>query len=226
MIRVFVVSSSAVARAGLAALIEASPPLVLAGTASEVPADLSGPGLAFKAGGHPPDVLVVELEEDEMGAITEMDPGEAPPIVLLASDPPPSWVAEALRAGVQAVLPRSTSAAELAAAIEAAAAGLIVLHPDTAKGLLDEALLDEVPDRAAPRAAAGQIGSAAEPLTPRELQILGMLAQGLGNKQIAWQLKISEHTVKFHLASIFGKLGASTRTEAVTQGLRRGLIML
>ena len=157
-----------------------------------------------------------------MGAITEADFGRAPPIVLLASDPPPSWTAEALRAGVRVALPRSTSASELVAAIEAAAAGLIVLHPDAVKGLLDE-----VPDGAAPMAAGGRIElGAVEALTPRELQILGMLAQGLGNKQIAWQLKISEHTVKFHLASIFGKLGASTRTEAVTQGLRRGLIML
>ena len=53
-----------------------------------------------------------------------------------------------------------------------------------------------------------------------------MMADGLGNKEIAWQLQISEHTVKFHVSSIVGKLGASSRTEAVTHGLRRGLIMI
>jgi DNA-binding CsgD family transcriptional regulator len=53
-----------------------------------------------------------------------------------------------------------------------------------------------------------------------------MLVEGLSNKEIAWRMKISEHTVKFHVASIFSKLGVSTRTEAVTQGIRRGLIMM
>jgi len=65
-----------------------------------------------------------------------------------------------------------------------------------------------------------------EPLTAREHQVLGMLGAGLGNKEIASRLKISEHTAKFHVASILGKLGASSRTEAVAIGLRRGLILL
>ncbi|HKC74673.1 MAG TPA: response regulator transcription factor, partial [Chloroflexota bacterium] len=63
-------------------------------------------------------------------------------------------------------------------------------------------------------------------LTPREIEVLGMLAEGLGNKTIARRLGISEHTVKFHVGSIFAKLDASSRTEAVTLGARRGLIML
>jgi DNA-binding NarL/FixJ family response regulator len=65
-----------------------------------------------------------------------------------------------------------------------------------------------------------------EPLTSREREVLQLLARGLGNKEIAAGLKISEHTVKFHVASILGKLGASTRTEAVTVGLRRGLVLI
>ena len=63
-----------------------------------------------------------------------------------------------------------------------------------------------------------------EALTAREHDVLSLLADGLSNRDIAGRLDISEHTVKFHLASIFGKLGASTRTEAVQRGLRRGLI--
>lgn len=63
-----------------------------------------------------------------------------------------------------------------------------------------------------------------EPLTPRERSVLGLAAEGLGNREIARELDISEHTVKFHLASIFGKLGASSRTEAVRRGLRLGVI--
>ena len=65
-----------------------------------------------------------------------------------------------------------------------------------------------------------------EPLTPRESKVLEMLASGLTNKEIAARLAISEHTAKFHVASILGKLGAGTRTEAVTLGIRRGLVLL
>jgi DNA-binding CsgD family transcriptional regulator len=64
------------------------------------------------------------------------------------------------------------------------------------------------------------------PLTPRELEVLRMMADGAANKEIAWKLAISEHTVKFHVASVMGKLNASSRTEAVTRGLRRGLILM
>ena len=63
-------------------------------------------------------------------------------------------------------------------------------------------------------------------LTPREVEVLGELARGVPNKTIAGRLAISEHTVKFHIASIFAKLGVASRTEAVTQGVRLGLIML
>jgi len=63
-------------------------------------------------------------------------------------------------------------------------------------------------------------------LTARELEVLRMMAEGAANKTIAWKLNISEHTAKFHVASILTKLNASTRTEAVTVGIRRGLILL
>jgi DNA-binding CsgD family transcriptional regulator len=63
-------------------------------------------------------------------------------------------------------------------------------------------------------------------LTPREIEVLRMIAEGLGNKEIASKLSISDHTVKFHISSIFAKLGASNRAEAVTLGIRHGLIMV
>jgi DNA-binding CsgD family transcriptional regulator len=73
----------------------------------------------------------------------------------------------------------------------------------------------------------GGSGEAAEQvLSPRESEILGLLASGLGNKEIAWRLKISEHTVKFHITSVFNKLSVSSRAEAVATGIRRGLISL
>ena len=65
-----------------------------------------------------------------------------------------------------------------------------------------------------------------EELTPREIEVLRMMAEGFANKEIALRLSISDHTVKFHISSILGKLGVSSRTEAVTQGIRMGLILL
>ena len=84
------------------------------------------------------------------------------------------------------------------------------------------------PDALAPRAAEGRTLATADPLieqlTPREHDVLALVADGLGNREIGRALEISEHTVKFHLASIFGKLGVSSRTEAARRGLRLGLI--
>jgi DNA-binding NarL/FixJ family response regulator len=114
---------------------------------------------------------------------------------------------------VRAILPADASASEILAAIEAAAAGLAVVDVRDLEGLLAASV---------PQAAE----EGATPLTARELEVLRMLAEGAANKTIAWKLGISEHTVKFHVAQILGKLGAGTRTEAVTVGIRKGLILL
>jgi DNA-binding NarL/FixJ family response regulator len=96
---------------------------------------------------------------------------------------------------------------QIVAALHAAEAGLIAV-PTEASALIVPAASD----------------TEVEPLTPREMETLEMLAEGLSNKQIAARLSISEHTAKFHVNSILGKLGAGTRTEAVIRGLRRGLL--
>ena len=123
------------------------------------------------------------------------------------------WTAEALRLGVRAVLPPDASGGEILAAIQAAAAGMAAIDP----GDLEALIAANTPQLAAEPATA---------LTARELEVLRMLADGAANKTIAWKLGISEHTVKFHVASILGKLGAASRTEAVTLGIRRGLVLL
>jgi DNA-binding NarL/FixJ family response regulator len=127
-----------------------------------------------------------------------------------------------LRFGVGAVLPSTATGEEIMAALAAAGAGLVVIHRD-ALGVFEEiAAANEVDHESA----AFDRQPLIESLTPREREVLGMMADGLGNKEIAWQLRISEHTVKFHVSSILAKLGASSRTEAVMQGLRQGLIMM
>jgi DNA-binding NarL/FixJ family response regulator len=116
------------------------------------------------------------------------------------------------RTEVRARLPANATAGEVLAAIAAAAQGLIVLTQSQADALFAHPNVPQAP------------AILVEELTARERQVLRDVALGLGNKEIAERLGISEHTVKFHVASILGKLQAGSRTEAVTQGIRMGLI--
>ena len=131
-------------------------------------------------------------------------------IVLLGEA---AWTIDALRLGVRAVLPPDASGAEILAAIHAAAAGMAAIDTSELEYLSRR---HDAATRRAPATA----------LTGRELEVLRMLADGAANKTIAWKLGISEHTVKFHVAQILAKLNAGTRTEAVTLGIRQGLILL
>jgi DNA-binding NarL/FixJ family response regulator len=150
-----------------------------------------------------PDVVLAALP---LSALSPPADGHAPVYVLLSDDP---WTTDAIRLGVRAILPRDASAPEIVAAVESAAAGLAVIDPD------DLAPLLPAPASAGP-----------SNLTPRELEVLRMMAEGAANKAIAFALDISEHTVKFHVASILSKLDAGSRTEAAAIGLRRGLVLL
>jgi two-component system, NarL family, response regulator YdfI len=212
-IRVLVAANSAIARAGLEALLAAGPTLLVVGS-------VSGQGnLAEQIERTQPDVLLLELELQEEDPIAPLpllnDSLDGPALVILVDNLQRSWAGEALQAGVRGMLPTEAIAPEIIAAIEAVAAGLIVLHPD----FLDALAMASPPPRTLPT-------PSQQALTPREIEVLTMLAEGLGNKAIARRLQISEHTVKFHISSIFSKLNASSRTEAVTVGARQGLILL
>jgi NarL family two-component system response regulator YdfI len=195
--RVIVVNASPLLRAGLESVAE------IAGTADT----LEQAGLL--AAELDPDLIVIDWDQDQALELIDFA-AEAPPILVLTSDPQPPWMTEALRSGIRGILPRDASTAEVAAAIAAAAAGLVVLHPQS----MDGSVTRPIPSRPA------------EPLSPREIEVLRLMAEGLSNKTIAWRLSISEHTVKFHVNSIFSKLGAGTRTEAVMVGVRQGLVLL
>jgi len=158
-----------------------------------------------------PDVIVLDAGPE--GLLLGQPPGrDGTPTVVLLQDLDSDTGARALRAGARAVLPRDASPEEIRAAVRAAAAGLASLPAPVATALLDGVRASVEPEDAV--------------LTPRELEILTLLAEGLVNKQIAERLGISEHTVKTHLAAIYEKLQVSNRAEAVATGLRRGLIML
>jgi DNA-binding NarL/FixJ family response regulator len=132
--------------------------------------------------------------------------------VALIDDPDPRWVQLALQAGLNAILSRDPTGDDLHLALAAADSGLILLHPSSARGLVTTVSQPL------------QLNHDYEQLTSREFEVLRLLSEGLGNKEIASRLAISEHTAKFHISSILGKLGAASRTEAVSQGIRRGLI--
>ncbi len=139
--------------------------------------------------------------------------GENTPIILLLDTPPNARLLERLRARPWAILSLEAGPQELAAAIHATHAGLLSADPALSASLL-----------ALPAAPA--VDEDSEALTPREREVLQLLARGLANKQIAAQLGLSENTVKFHISSVYAKLGAGNRAEAVTLGARRGWISL
>ena len=159
-----------------------------------------------------PDVIVWDLGWDPTAALenlTELDSGSPPVLALL---PDSSFAEEAWLGGARGLLLRDADPLTIVAALRAVAQGLVTTDRDM------EALL--APNRGQPPT---------EPLaslTPRELEVLQLLAEGLTNKEISYRLGISEHTVKFHVNSILGKLEAQSRTEAVTQAMRLGLILL
>ena len=217
MTRILIAAASDVARAGLASLLAGMPDLEIVGRVADPDA------LADALRSSAPDVVLVDVESrrdsDAALVAAALDDEHEPAIVVLAEHPndlerrtvPDPGSARRTLSG-SAMLPRHASPAEIDAAIRAAAAGLIVTHPMFA-------------DHEA-RVAGSHATAEHSLLTPREVEVLRMLAAGLPNKTIANRLKVSAHTVKFHVGSIMTKLHASSRTEAVTEGIRRGLIFV
>jgi DNA-binding NarL/FixJ family response regulator len=161
---------------------------------------------------HHPDLVLWDLgwaTGEALEALAEV--GDAgPPVLALVGEA--ANAAEAWAAGARGLLLREAGVEAIAAAIVALAQGLAVLAPELAS-----AVVAPRPQGAAPLL---------EELTPREKQVLDLLADGLANKAIAGRLGISEHTVKFHLNAIMGKLGAQSRTEAVVLATRLGLVTM
>jgi DNA-binding NarL/FixJ family response regulator len=208
--RIVIAAASPTVRAGLGALLSGNPAFTVLESAAR-PETLAELAETVEA-----DVVLLALEPAEPLPLPLALPpdalGRAPAVVLLGDDASEGWSARALRAGARGVLPRTASGEQINAAVAAAAAGLTVVSSEA--GAL------------APRPALVAAAPPVQALTPREVEVLGMLAEGSGNKAIAVRLGISEHTVKTHVGSIFGKLGVSSRAEAVASAARLGLLML
>jgi NarL family two-component system response regulator YdfI len=211
VIRVLVVASSAASRAGLEGIVRGDSRFTVVGDGVRT-ADSSQLARRFH-----PDVLLMETTESSRftRALPVMQSAAPPGVVLLSTPLNRAELRRAYQSGIRAVLPRDASTAEVSAAIESVASGLAVVTPEDLETLFpssDMSLEEEL--------------AVGEPLTPRESEVLAMLAEGAGNKQIATRLRISEHTVKFHVSSILAKLGAASRTEAVARGFKEGLVII
>ena len=203
-LRVLVVSLDRLSRAGLAAVLDQQPGLSVVG---QVSGD-ENPFLPLDV--YDPDVIVWDVSWETASATDNLKllPENTPAVLALAATG--HQAAQAQAAGVQAFLSRDASPEALAAALTALRHGLQVTDP----------ALSGAPGPANPGPGSASL------LTPRENDVLRLLAEGLPNKGVASRLDVSEHTVKFHVNSIMGKLNAQSRTEAVTLATRLGLLPL
>ena len=201
MKRAVVYAESEVARAGIASVLETGTHFRVTTRASALsqlePLDF--------------DVLVAALSDRDYREVMPVLE-QAPAVVVLADGDPDLWLELGLRLGGFAVLESTASADQILAAAWAAASGLFAVRP-TRLSILGIQTSEDVPTV-----------PTGDRLTPRESEVLAMLAEGLGNKTIAYRLGISDHTVKFHVGSILRKLDAESRTEAVRNGIRQGYV--
>jgi DNA-binding NarL/FixJ family response regulator len=167
--------------------------------------------LSFRVQSDNPDVIVIAAGEAFLAQASNRRALQQvfteTPAVLLAAEPNAAMVRNAARMSIHSVLPMEVTARQLVAAISATIAGFAVTLPRASSGV-------------------GEVMRITEDLTTREVEVLRLMARGQTNKQVAAQLKISEHTAKFHVSSVLSKLGARTRTEAVTIGMTRGLVAI
>ncbi len=167
--------------------------------------------LLFRVQSESPDAILIASGETFLASVRNRraleDVFADTPTLLLTSSPGAGVVRTAARLKIYSVLPMEVTTTQLVAALSATVAGFAVTLPRLPSGREES-----IP------------GS--EHLTAREVEVLRWMARGHRNKQLAATLNISEHTAKFHVSSVMAKLGARTRTEAVTIGVMRGLVAI
>ncbi len=211
-LRVLVIASNPLARAGLSALLADQPGLNIVGQAEHDVLDTLDI--------YRPDVTLWDMGWEPLtylDRLRDLRDARQPIVALLANVTNAiESTAALLSAGVRGLLLQNSNGDVLAAALNAVTRGMTVI----ASAIADSALVDTL------RLSAGSNSAAPDALTPRELEVINLIAEGLPNKIIANQLNISEHTVKFHVNAILTKLGAQSRTEAVVRATRLGYITL
>jgi NarL family two-component system response regulator LiaR len=209
-IKILIVDDHPMIRQGLAVIIAAQPDLELAGEAS------NGELAVQQAMALHPDLVIMDLQmpvKDGLAAtreITQADPHVQ--ILVLTSFPDDDNVYAAIKDGAMGFLLKDASAEYLLDAIRTVARGEGVLHPTIARKLMQEI---KQPPRLPPTT---------EPLTQREVEVLGCLVQGMTNQQIARQLSVSVRTVSAHVRNILEKLHLANRTQAALYALDQGIV--
>jgi len=214
-LRILVIADDPLARAGLASLLAEQPGCTVVGRASGLD-DLPAMVEVYR-----PDVLLWDMSWQPDSAIERLAvlAESTPPVAVLLPDE--GRVVEVWSAGVRAVLRRDADPVQVAAALHALTQGLGVVDGSFVAALARPVGLSKLGPWDDPKT-----DPLIEELTARELAVLRLVAEGLPNKTIAVRLGISEHTVKFHVNAILGKLGVASRTEAVVRATRLGLIFL
>ncbi len=202
-LNLLLIADDPLARAGLAALLADTVACEIVGQMSSMTATADFlPDLPA-----PADVIIWDMGWDTIEIVIDWADIDIPVVALVGDE---EQITAVWQSGVRGILRRDMDSDKLLAAAQAVAHGLVAIEPQWANALLpiaDTLSLDE-------------------PLTPREIQVLQRLAEGLTNKAIAQELSISEHTIKFHVNAIMSKLQAQSRTEAVVRATRLGLILL
>ena len=231
-ISVVVADDHEVVRAGFAALLDTQPDFAVLGTAA------NGADAVSVCRELRPDVVLMDVRmpgTDGIEATRQLlrDPaGEAaaglacapPKVLILTTFDLDEYVFDALRAGASGFLLKDVTAERLFEAVRVVAAGEALLAPAVTRRLISEFA------RLRPQAAAGASGAAARPgalaaLTPRETEVLRLVAEGLSNTEIAGRLVVTEETVKTHVSRILSKLGLRDRTQAVVVAYESGLVV-
>jgi DNA-binding NarL/FixJ family response regulator len=209
-IRVAVADDHPVVREGLVGMLETQADFAVVGEAA------TGAGALALLARAQPDVLLLDLEMPELDGVEVLKQmkasGSRTRVIVFTVFDTDERIIAALEAGAAGYLLKGAPRSELFAAVREVAAGGSLLAPVATSAVL--------------RRVRGEASASGPALTPREQSVLEHLARGLGNKQIAAALGISERTVKFHVSSVFTKLGASNRTDAVARAAQAGLIEL
>ena len=213
-IRLLIVDDHAVVRKGLSAMIESEDDLELVAEAKD---GVEGVEMALQ---HDPDVILMDLVMPNMNgieAIIEIKKHKPEAhILVITSFAEDDQVFPAIKAGALGYLLKDSSPEDLLNAIREINRGEASLHPTIAHKLILELKQDKKPPET----------PSSQPLTPRELEVLGLIARGLSNQDVAEALFVSETTIRFHVSNILGKLHLANRTQAVLYALREGLAQL